>query len=106
MALHKWDFIRGIREEQYAIAYEKKRHRMRMSNWARYTSSFFKVKEVFGKFQEKLAELALHKKKCQTIDRISKAHQRWISRSGPKINERGRKVIRNSLMLAAPIKIE
>ena len=33
MSLHKWDFIRGVRDEQFAIAMEKNRHRRQMVRW-------------------------------------------------------------------------
>ena len=33
MSLHKWDFIRGVRDEQTAIAMEKNRHRRQMVRW-------------------------------------------------------------------------
>ena len=33
MSLHKWDFIRSVRDEQIAIALEKNRHRRQMKQW-------------------------------------------------------------------------
>lgn len=33
MSLYKWDFIRGVRDEQFAIAEEKNRHRKQMMRW-------------------------------------------------------------------------
>ena len=46
MSLHKWDFIRGVRDEQTAIALEKKRNRQQMRNWLMMNYMHQMVKEI------------------------------------------------------------
>ena len=46
MSLHKWDFIRGVRDEQTAIALEKKRNRMQMQKWLMMNYMHQMIKEI------------------------------------------------------------
>ena len=50
MSLHKWDFIRGVRDEQTAIALEKKRNRQQMTNWLMMAFIYQSIKEVKRQF--------------------------------------------------------
>ena len=46
MSLHKWDFIRGVRDEQTAIALEKKRNRLQMQKWLMMNYMHQMIKEI------------------------------------------------------------
>ena len=104
MALHKWDFIRGVRDEQIAIAMEKNRHRRQMKRWLILVDKHYQLKEIFSQFQAKLAEIALHKKRCAVAARIETVYLRNLERYSKRKNmsERYRNKIRQSLMLLAP----
>ena len=106
MSLHKWDFIRGVRDEQTSIALEKKRNRHQMRSWLMMAYMHQIIKEVKRQFQQRKDEIALHELKCENQIRITKAYDKMLQTRSVEYAQRMRKQVRSCLMFLVPAREE
>ena len=106
MHLHKWDFIRQRRDEQTAIALEKKRQKNQLRQWYVVLRKDKMVRKVAKRFKDKLEEIALDKKQRESVARIERVVQRMKATIGKDLSERSRRQVRNTLTVSIPMRLE